>query len=556
MEFLFTLLRTESVAHTVLILSLVAVLGLALGQFRIFKMNLGIAGVLFSGLLFGHFHFSISEPILDFTREFGLILFVYTIGLQVGPGFFSSLRKQGMTLNMLAASVVFMGVATAWAICHFGHVPALAAVGLYSGATTNTPSLGAAQQALKDLPNIPAELLQLPGLGYAMAYPFGIMGIILVMMLMRILFRVNVQAEAEAILNADAKQRVPLRVMNLEVQNANLEGLPLESIPGWPHTGVVISRHWHGGETVVPGPDTVLHQGDVLLAVGDSKALEALRIIVGVESQMDLRTIPSDVVTRRVLVTRKGSTGKPLSELDFIGRFGINLTRVIRGDIELAASPRLTLQMGDSVLLVGEEADMGGAIKELGNSQKHLNHPRLLPVFIGIGLGVLLGSWPVHLPGVPAPIKLGLAGGPLIVAMLLARTGRIGPLVWYMPMGANFMLREIGIVLFLACVGLRAGDQFFRTLFYGGGWTWMLYGSLITLVPLLIGALVARLAFKVNYLSMCGFLAGSMTDPPALAFAGALAPSDAPAISYATVYPLVMLLRVLTAQLLVLFLAR
>jgi putative transport protein len=546
------LVTGESIAHVVFVLSLVATLGLAIGSLKVRGIGLGIAGVLFSGLLFGHLGLTIPHRVLEFTREFGLILFVYTIGLQVGPGFFASLRKQGLPLNLMAASIVILGAILTVIICKCFGVSMAAAVGLFSGATTNTPSLGAAQEAIRSLPGAPAVSSALPGLGYAVAYPFGIVGIILTMLVLRAVFRVNIKAETADLLSTSGARTSKLARMNILVTNGNLDGRRLDEISVLQSLGVVISRICHEGTVHVAKPDDVIHTGDTLLAVGPPARLEELRLIVGQVSGIDLHAMESNLVVRRVIVTKKAILGRPIQELDFLEDNNVTVTRLTRAEVEISATPEQRLQFGDMLVIVGDEAAITRVAKELGNSLKQLNHTELIPVFVGIALGVLLGSIPVAFPGMPAPVKLGLAGGPLLAAIVLSRIGRIGPLLWYMPNNANFAIREIGIVLFLACVGLHSGEKFIDTLVHGDGLKWMLLASMITVVPLLIVGLVARLAFRTNYVSICGLLAGSMTDPPALAFANTIASSDAPSISYATVYPLTMILRVVSAQLLVL----
>lgn len=553
MEWLNHLIHDEEgIAHAVLVLSVVAALGLALGSVKIKGIGLGIAGVLFSGLFVGHFGIAISAPVLEFAREFGLILFVYTIGIQVGPGFFASLRKQGLPLNIMAGSIVILGAIVALLIAKFGGVPIPAAVGLFSGATTNTPSLGAAQEALRSIPDLPAGASAMPGLGYAVAYPFGIVGIILSMLAIRGAFRVDLKRETAELLKSAGKTAAKLSRLNIRVSNANLDGKCLSEMPMIDDLGVVISRIHHDGEITLAKPSDVIRTGDTLLAIGPPAKLEELRLIMGVESEMDLHEAASHLVMRRVIVTQKDILGKTLSELNFLARHDVTVTRLTRAEVELSATGDQRVQFGDMLVIVGREEDITDVSKLLGNSLKQLNHTELIPVFVGIGLGVLVGSIPVAFPGVPAPVKLGLAGGPLIVAIVLSRIGRIGPLLWYMPNNANFAIREIGIVLFLACVGLHSGEKFVDTLVHGDGVKWMLMAMLITLVPLLSVGLFARIVLKTNYVSICGLLAGSMTDPPALAFANTVSGSDAPSISYATVYPLTMLLRVVCAQLLVL----
>ena len=552
MTWLHQLLTVETVAQSVLVIAAVAVLGLALGSLKFKGIGLGVAGVLFSGLAVGHLGITISPPVMEFAREFGLILFVYTIGMQVGPGFFASLRRQGLPLNLMAAAIVVTGSFITIAISRLGGVPMAAAVGLFAGATTNTPSLGAAQEAIRSLPDAAPGAATLPGLGYAVAYPFGVVGIILAMLLLKSLFRVDLKKETADLLNASGSRPAKLSRLNLLVTNANLEGMRLDKLPLLDSLEVVISRIQHDGEVNLARPEHVIHLGDTLLAVGPADKLDELRVIVGEVSPVDLRKLKSNLVLRQVVVTKKAILGRALDDLGFLESAEITVTRVSRAEVELSATPGRRLQFGDVLTLVGSEEDIAVAARELGNSLKQLNHTELIPVFLGIGLGVLLGSVPLAFPGMPAPVRLGLAGGPLLVAILVSRIGRIGPLLWYMPTNANFALREIGIVLFLACVGLHAGEKFVDTLVHGDGLRWMGLGIIITLAPLLLVGLGARVFLKTNYVTICGLLAGSMTDPPALAFANSISGSDAPAISYSTVYPLTMLLRVVCAQLLVL----
>jgi putative transport protein len=549
----------HSAAHTALLIALVAACGLAIGSIQFRGLGLGVAGVLFSGLLVGHLYGrqdvpALNEPVMEFVREFGLILFVYTIGVQVGPGFCASLRRNGLPLNLMAATIVVLGALIVIGIHVLGDVPVPAAVGLFSGATTNTPSLGAAREALKGL-NAPDESITQPGIAYAMAYPFGIIGIIVSMLLMRLFFRVNPHAEAREFAHRQEEQTPRLSTMNIEIKNPNFDRQPLGRIPTLDDGGVVISRIKTGGSVLIPRDDTEVRTGTILHAVGEPDRLEELRLIVGDQSEVDLKTLPSPITTRRVLVTRRQVLGKTPRELKLAERLGVTITRINRAEIELSAHSSVHLQFGDTVVIVGGEEAIAKASAELGDSIQRLNHPQIIPLFVGIALGVVLGSLAIPLPGMPAPVKLGLAGGPLLVAIVLSRLGNIGPVVWYMPLSANFMLRELGIVLFLSCVGLNAGHRFVDTLM-GPGLVWMGYGAIITVVPLLLVGVVARVFMKTNYMTLCGLLAGSMTDPPALAFANSIATSTAPSISYATVYPLVMLLRVFVAQLLVLILMR
>ena len=563
MDWLIELIRgtspAQAVAQAVLLIGIVAACGMALGSIRIRGISLGIGGVLFAGLFLGHvlgrYDIRIDERVLNFARDFGLILFVYAIGVQVGPGFLASLRKEGLPLNLMAAAIVILGAVLTVGIWRWGmdggaggndrgELPV--AIGLFAGATTNTPSLGAAQQVLRE--RVGEDPARLPGLGYAVAYPFGIIGILLTMLAVRVVFRVDPQEEANALAVMQERNTERLATMNLEVQNTNLAGLTLLEIPALADSGVVISRVMKGGATHVARPNTILGVGDVLLAVGPPPRLDALRIIVGRESTSDLKSLPSSITTRRLVVTRREALGKSVDELHLPERLGVTVTRVNRSDIDIPPTSNVRLQFGDTLVVVGEASAIQQAAAEVGNSLKRLSHPQVVPVFVGIVLGVLLGSLPIPLPGVPVPVKLGLAGGPLIVAIILSRLGNIGPIVWHMPISANFMLREVGIALFLAVVGLHNGEQFFHAFAHGKGFLWLGYGAMITVIPLAMVAAFARLWLKLNYLTLCGLLAGSMTDPPALSFAGTVTGSDAPSISYATVYPLVMLLRVLVAQ--------
>jgi putative transport protein len=553
------LLDGETAAGAVLVLALVAALGLSLGALRVRGIGLGVAGVLFVGIAFGHFGVHVAERTREFVRELGLVLFVYSIGLQVGPGFLASLRRHGLRLNLLAAAIVALGAATAIVLHYAGGIGAPVLAGILAGATTNTPSLAAAQQALQQaLPDAPARAAaaKLPGLGYAVAYPFGVLGVILVMVAVRAAFRISVRREAEELARREAAFVPPLARVNLEVTNPNLAGMPLAKVPALAGTGIVVSRLWQDGRLQVPRPETRLAPGDVLLAVGTRDELDALRVVVGKESALDLRALPSAITSKRLIVTRAAASGRTLAELDFVRRFSVQVTRVSRAEVEMAASPGFELQYGDTVLAVGDPADIQKLAAELGDSPKSLAYPHLLPLFAGIALGIAAGSVPFSLPGVPAPVRLGLAGGPLLVAIALSRIGRVGPLVAYLPISANYVLRETGIVLFLAAVGLGAGDAFVETLVRGDGLYWLGCGVLVTVVPLVVAAVAARVLMRLDYLTLCGVLAGSTTDPPALAFAAAAAGSEAPAVAYATVYPLTMILRVLSAQLLVMYLVR
>jgi len=545
----------SDIALTVSILSLIAVLGLWIGSWRIYGVGLGIGGVLFGGLLVGHFthqyQLEMNEATLHFVQEFGLILFVYTIGIQVGPGFFASLRRSGLKLNGFAALIVLLGCAVAVVIHKLFDVPLPAILGIFSGAVTNTPSLGAGQQILGELGAATGNM----GLGYAVTYPFGICGILLTMWLTRLFFRIRVEEEATAFEQQAGQTKESLQTLNVCLRNHNLVGLPLKEIPNLDDGAVICSRLKRGEALMVPRPETTLEEGDLLHLVGNKAALHKAMLVIGETVETSLSTRGTDLRVMRVVVTNEQVLGKHLREFRLKERYDVVVSRLNRAGVELVPTDRSTLQFGDILNLVGTPDAIEAVANLVGNAQHKLLQVQMLPVFIGIGLGVLLGSVPFYLPGFPAALKLGLAGGPLVVALILARIGSIGRLYWFMPPSANLALRELGIVLFLAVVGLKSGGNFLHTLTDGEGLHWMGYGVLITLIPLLCVALLARTLGKLNYLSLCGLLAGAMTDPPALAFANALHPtSDASALSYATVYPLVMFLRIITPQLMALLL--
>lgn len=549
-------LAQHPVAEAVLALSLVATVGLALGGFKFRGLNLGIAGVLFAGIGLGHLGLKADPAILGFVREFGLILFVYTIGIQVGPGFFSSLRRTGLPLNLLAALAVLSSAALTILLARLFSIDIAAAAGLFAGATTNTPALGAAQEALKSLPGVTPEQVARPALAYAACYSFGIAGIILVILVVRLVFHIQIENEAAAFQAEQRQGTEPLERMNIEVTNPNFDGLHLTDIPGLEHLAATITRHKPVGtaEACPPTPQTRLALGDLLLAVGRRTDLEALRRILGRTASENLMEAPGLSLMRGVVVTNKDILGKPLRSLG-LAAMGVTVSRMSRADIEIPATPNLKLQFGDLLTLVGRQEDLTRATALIGNSLKDLNHTNFIPVFLGIALGVLLGSIPFHPEFIPSPLKLGLAGGPLLTAILLARLGRVGKLVWYMPANANIALREFGITLFLAAVGLNAGGHFLDVLLYGDGLRWLLAGIVVTILPLLFISAIARLVLRLNFMNICGLIAGSTTDPPALAFACTLGKSDAPTIAYATVYPLTMILRILCAQLIVLLFA-
>lgn len=544
----------SDIALTVSMLALVAVLGLWIGNWRIYGVGLGIGGVLFGGIVVGHFaqsyDLSLNGDMLHFIQEFGLILFVYTIGIQVGPGFFSSLRVSGLRLNGFAIlMVVLSGIVTALVHKIFD-VPLPVILGVFSGAVTNTPALGAGQQILTDLGSDPA-LVDKMGMGYAMAYPFGICGILLVMWILRLIFRISVDAEAKDFDSKNGLKHELLQTMNISVRNPNLVGLPIRDVPIINSDEIVCSRLKRGEYLMVPMPNTILELGDLIHLVGQRQDLENARLVIGDQVDASLSTRGTELQVSRVVVTNEKVLGKKIRDLNLKQKYDVVISRLNRSGVELVASSNASLQFGDILNLVGRPESIDQVADIVGNAQQKLQQVQMLPVFIGIGLGVLLGSIPLFIPGFPAALKLGLAGGPLVVALILGRIGSIGKLYWFMPPSANLALRELGIVLFLSVVGLKSGGNFIDTLVNGDGVSWIGYGILITAIPLLTAGILARSMAKMNYLTICGMLAGSMTDPPALAFANGLHPtSGAAALSYATVYPLAMFLRIMSPQLL------
>jgi putative transport protein len=553
MEFLKQLTGTNEVALAVLVLSIIAVTGLLLSTLKMRGVGLGITGVLFSGLFFGHLGWHINDEVLQFVKESGLILFVFTIGLQIGPGFFASLKEQGLPTNLCASVIVLGGAALTVLLGWMLHINPFAAAGLFSGATTNTPSLGAAQQAITILPLIDPSNKALPALAYAVAYPGGVMGIILALVLLKVIFRIRPDSEVAEFEESRKCLTPPLQRRSLTVANPNLNGLLVRDIPTPDHANIVISRiQSPGGGVRVASLEESVHVGDIILAVGTEGGLDDLQRIVGGRSEANLLDSTSSVHYRRIIVTRKKPLGKSLRQLALHTAYGVIVTRIQRGDVEMPGDADMKLQFGDTLQVVGDTQGLDQAAALLGNSAKELGITHYLPVFIGLALGVAAGLLPLALPGLPVPVRLGLAGGPLVIAIILSRIGRIGPLVWYMPSGANLALRELGIILFLASVGLKAGGKFIPTLMSPQGVTWLAAGFCITLIPLVAVGIVARLLLKMNYVTLCGLIAGSMTDPPALAFANSMVKSDGASVSYAAVYPLTMLLRILCAQALVL----
>ena len=544
----------SDIALTVSILALVAVVGLFIGNVKFRGVGLGIGGVLFGGIIVGHFvsqaGMTLSSDMLHVIQEFGLILFVYTIGIQVGPGFFASLRVSGLRLNLFAVLIVIIGGLVTAILHKLFDIPLPVVLGIFSGAVTNTPALGAGQQILRDL-GTPMAMVDQMGMSYAMAYPFGICGILFTMWMLRVIFRVNVETEAQQHESTRTNGGALIRTINIRVENPNLHNLAIKDVPILNGDKVICSRLKREETLKVPSPETVIQLGDLLHLVGQPADLHNAQLVIGQEVDTSLSTKGTDLRVERVVVTNENVLGKRIRDLHFKERYDVVISRLNRAGVELVASSDISLQFGDILNLVGRPSAIDAVANVLGNAQQKLQQVQMLPVFIGIGLGVLLGSIPVFVPGFPAALKLGLAGGPLIMALILGRIGSIGKLYWIMPPSANLALRELGIVLFLSVVGLKSGGDFIHTLVDGEGLSWIGYGALITAVPLITVGILARMLAKMNYLTMCGMLAGSMTDPPALAFANNLHPtSGAAALSYATVYPLVMFLRIITPQLL------
>ena len=542
------------IALTVSILALVAVVGLFIGNVKFRGIGLGIGGVLFGGIIVGHFvsqaGMTLSSDMLHVIQEFGLILFVYTIGIQVGPGFFASLRVSGLRLNLFAVLIVIIGGLVTAILHKLFDIPLPVVLGIFSGAVTNTPALGAGQQILRDL-GTPMEMVDQMGMSYAMAYPFGICGILFTMWMLRVIFRVNVETEAQQHESSRTNGGALIRTINIRVENPNLHDLAIKDVPILNGDKIICSRLKREETLKVPSPDTIIQLGDLLHLVGQPADLHNAQLVIGQEVDTSLSTKGTDLRVERVVVTNENVLGKRIRDLHFKERYDVVISRLNRAGVELVASGDISLQFGGIPNLVGRPSAIDAVANVLGNAQQKLQQVQMLPVFIGIGLGVLLGSIPVFVPGFPAALKLGLAGGPLIMALILGRIGSIGKLYWFMPPSANLALRELGIVLFLSVVGLKSGGDFVNTLVNGEGLSWIGYGALITAVPLITVGILARMLAKMNYLTMCGMLDGSMTDPPALAFANNLHPtSGAAALSYATVYPLVMFLRIITPQLL------
>lgn len=555
MDWLNSLLFSDGIAHTILIYSFVIFTGLLLGKIKIFGISLGATFVLFMGILVGHFGFSVNHEISDFIKDFGLILFIYSIGLQVGPGFFSSFKKGGITLNLLAGGIVVLGVLVTIAFYYIldGRVSMPMLVGIMSGAVTNTPGLGAAQEALRQAHDA-GQITEIPqiALGYAVAYPLAVVGIITSIILMRVIFRVNLSNEAKELEKDDESLQEKPERLTIKFTNKAISGKTLHQVKQIIGRKFVISRMMRDDEFFIPQSDTILKTDDILLTVASVVDAESIIAFMGEKSEMNWKESEKQLVSRRIVITRSEINGKTLGNLKLRTIYGVNITRVNRSGIDLLGSTNLVLQVGDRVMVVGELEAINKVEKLLGNALKKLNEPPIITIFVGIFLGILFGSIPFYFPGMPMPVKLGLAGGPLIVAILIGRFGYKMKLITYTTLSANLMLREIGITLFLASVGLASGGKFVETVFTGNGLMWVGLGVAITMIPLLIMGFIGRKFAKVNYYTLMGLMAGSTTDPPALAYSNSIAVNDQPAVAYSTVYPLTMFLRVIAAQLLIL----
>ena len=552
---LFT--TTDSVAHIALLYAVVIAIGVYLGKIKVFGISLGVTFVLFAGILAGHIGFTAPSNILTFIQDFGLILFVFMIGMQVGPGFFESFGKAGVKLNGLAATAILLNIVVMFA-CYYiffdtsdrTTLPMM--VGTLYGAVTNTPGLGAANEALGSVfPNGGAPQI---ASAYACAYPLGVLGIINATILIRYICKVRLEKEEEQLkameeTNANKK---PYK-MHLEVTNRYLEGKTLLQVHDFLNRDFVVSRLVHNGELCIPNRDTLFHVGDQMLIVCAEADQEAIMAFIGPKLDIDFEQQDQPLVSKRILITNPKVNGKTLASMHFSSVHGVNVTRITRHGMDLFASASLPMQVGDKIMVVGPEDAVDRVANQMGNSVRRLNAPNIATIFVGIILGIIFGSLPIAIPGMPVPMKLGIAGGPLIIAILIGRYGYKIHLVTYTTTSANMMLREIGLVLFLASVGIKAGANFFETVVEGDGVLYVLTGFLITIIPILIVGPIARIRYKFNYFTIAGMIAGTYTDPPALAYANSICSKEAPALGYSTVYPLSMFLRILTAQLVVLF---
>lgn len=541
------------VSHSLFILALVITLGLLLGQIKVKGVSLGLMWVLIIGIVFGYFNLNLNIELLHFLREFGLVLFVYSIGLQVGPGFFSSFKKGGLQLNMLVLITIFISLFVTVGIHYATGTSMTALAGILSGAVTNTPGMGAAQQAYFGLKNVEAPEI---ATGYAIAYPMGVIGVILAFILLRYILRIKpTQEEQQAERGLGQLEQLTVRSFTLDVTNKRIDGDTVANVKHIVGRHFIISRIITNGQTehnTVVNGQTVLHLGDKILIVAAPKDIDAITALIGKPVDFDWKPYEKELISRRILVTKPELNGKNLIQLNLGGNFNATVTRVNRNGVDLVAHPHLRLQLGDRLTVVGSELALSKVDKVLGNQMKRLNYPNLIPIFLGIALGCVLANIPFFIPGIPTPVRLGLAGGPFIIAILIGYFGPRYHLVTYNTISANMMLREMGINIFLACVGLGAGQDFFQTLITEEGWQWIGYGVIITMVPVLVGGIIGRFGFHINYYTLVGVLAGGNTNPPALAYSNNVTSSDLPSVGYATVYPFAMFLRIISIQILVL----
>lgn len=546
MDWIVNLFTGSGVAHSIMLLAVTIGLGCLLGKIKIAGISLGITWILFVGIALSHFGMRINPEVLDFAKEFGLILFVYSIGLQVGPGFFSSFRKGGLRMNLMATSIVLLGAVTAYVIHLVSHTELSTMVGVMSGAITNTPSLGAAQQSFTEITGADGSQLTT---GYAVAYPFGVLTIIFTTLALRGITRLHHYENS-----GTATTQSQTELVSIQVLHGQINGHQISDLHAMNNSPFVVSHiKDHNGTIILATHHSVIHVGDVLRIVTPKDNVEQLERLIGnlVEtSDLEWETPSNNMVSRRLVVTQNNINGKTIGQLHIRSLYGVNVTRVYRSGFELVATSNLSLQIGDRLTVVGTEESINKLGTYLGNSLKRLDIPNLIPIFLGIFLGIVLGSLPIKFPGLPQPVKLGLAGGPLIVAILLARYGPYYKVITFTTTSANMMLREIGISLFLAAVGIGAGDGFIATITDGGYW-WILYSILIACIPLLIVGCIALLIYKMPFYTVAGMMAGSTTDPPALAYANSMSSDDSPSVAYATVYPLTMFLRVLVAQIMI-----
>ena len=551
---LFT--NNESVAHIALLYAMVIAVGVYLGKIKLFGISLGVTFVLFAGIVAGHFGFTGPLPILTFIQDFGLILFVFMIGMQVGPGFFESFGKAGVKLNGLAATIILLNIIVMFG-CYYiffdtndpMNLPMM--VGTLYGAVTNTPGLGAANEAMS---SVFTEKIPQIASGYACAYPLGVLGIIGATILIKYLCGIHLNNEEEDLKSQEEQSgKVKPHMMHIEVSNKYLEGKTMLQVHNFLNRDFVCSRMLHDGHVSIPNRDTVFHLGDQMFIVCAENDAEAIMAFIGQKIEVNWEQQDQPLVSKRILVTQPSINGKTLGALHFSSVYGVNVTRVTRQGMDIFASATLPLQVGDRIMVVGPEDAVDRVANKMGNSIRRLEAPNIATIFVGVIIGILFGSLPIAIPGMPVPLKLGIAGGPLIIAILIGRYGYKVHLVTYTTTSANMMLREIGLVLFLASVGIKAGANFMDTVIQGDGLLYVLTGFLITIIPILIVGPIARMKFRFNYFTIMGLIAGSYTDPPALAYANSVCSKEAPAVGYSTVYPLTMFLRIFTAQIIVLF---